>query len=78
MSRQHIPTSDTGCDESPKCVDCPLPVCKFEDLPAGITIQQEQRAPSVRRSDYGGSHRRLRPVALAESVPVRRLEFRGT
>ena len=44
--------ADTGCRESPRCLDCPLPVCRFDD-PAGrmraLREERARRAAEMRR-----------------------------
>lgn len=38
---------DDGCDASPKCVDCPLPVCKY-DVRGGLRqLRNEERNKQI-------------------------------
>ena len=43
---------DTGCRESPRCLDCPLDVCRFDD-PAG-----RLRARIAERAEQAAEFRR--------------------
>ena len=39
---------DTGCEVSPTCLACPLPVCKY-DMPRGVaTARAVMRVPLIR------------------------------
>lgn len=40
--------ADTGCEESPSCLSCPLPACKF-DVPLAVTrrLQRDQMIRSL-------------------------------
>ena len=38
---EHYP--DTGCEESPACLSCPLPFCKYDDLVAYLKFKRQQR-----------------------------------
>ena len=40
---------DTGCNLYPRCLDCPLPVCRY-DIPEGrLTIRGRERATQIIR-----------------------------
>tara|TARA_Y100000310_G_C20434529_1_gene693101 strand:+ start:255 stop:533 length:279 start_codon:yes stop_codon:yes gene_type:complete len=38
---------DTGCQVSPSCLRCPLPVCKFDDINALYLYQRQTRDAEV-------------------------------
>lgn len=50
---EHAQYQDFGCEVSPTCVTCPLPVCRYE-LPGGLA--SVQRRP--RNSEVVDLHRR--------------------
>lgn len=47
--------NDTGCNESPKCVDCGLPQCKFEDGIAYVVWKRQQRDIAIAASHAAGA-----------------------
>ena len=38
---------DNGCDQSPTCVTCPLPVCKYDLSHGSASIRRQQRLTAV-------------------------------
>lgn len=46
---------DDGCEVSPRCLDCPLPRCRYED-PGGVPgILRELRDESIRQAAGRGT-----------------------
>lgn len=39
--------TDTGCEASPSCLTCPLPVCKY-DVPGGVRQARRLQADAER------------------------------
>lgn len=64
---------DTGCEVAPKCLECPLAVCRF-DTPGGArAIRNRVRDPEIIAALAAGEH----PDAVAARFHVsRRTVFR--
>lgn len=45
---------DTGCEESPTCLDCPLPQCKYDDSAAYRTTRRQRRYEQIMAVYRGG------------------------
>lgn len=41
---RHDVVRDDGCDVSPRCVDCPLKTCRYDDPREYMAWKREQRA----------------------------------
>ncbi len=44
---------DTGCEVAPSCLNCPLTICKFEDVFYAPNILKRRNADIVRRRKRG-------------------------
>ena len=67
---EHVNYRDTGCDVSPSCLQCPLPVCRYDKSPVygrtPVTILRH-----VRIIQHRSSGRSFRQIAVLEGVSVR-------
>ena len=41
MLNQYLTTTDTGCEESPSCLECPLATCKYDTPGRDFTSKDE-------------------------------------
>jgi len=48
---------DTGCEESPTCLACPLPQCKY-DVPLTIKQVAKKQAKDILLTEYVAAHSR--------------------
>ena len=39
---EHFPYRDDGCEVSPSCLSCPLPICKYDD-PAWFQREKQKK-----------------------------------
>ena len=47
VSKEDSYPEDVGCSESPTCLACPLPICKFDDKEWYIKFCRERRYSST-------------------------------
>ena len=38
---------DTGCDLHPKCLECPLPMCKYDDPDRRVPMRRDVRDAQI-------------------------------
>lgn len=60
--------SDTGCEASPSCLQCPLPLCKY-DVPGGLAAAKYLERDAAIRQAY--RERSATEVAKEFGVSVR-------
>ena len=68
---------DTGCDVAPRCLECPLPACKYDDPAAYRQATQRNLDRLVRqaRHDTGlGAARLGRQFGVSERTVYRILQ----
>ena len=63
---------DNGCDVAPKCVNCVLPQCKYDNWPAYYAWRRRDFDPEVEAWTRQG----LRPAEIAAKMgrPLRSVE----
>jgi len=66
----HAP--DTGCNESPKCLTCPLPVCRFDDPVWYIRLNTWRR--DVDRVAILADYRSMAAASRATGIVLKTLE----
>lgn len=63
---------DVGCEVSPRCVECPLPICKYDDLAWYTRWKTDRLHQVLSRQRNAGTPRRI--VAQMYDVSIRTVD----
>ena len=62
---EHTQYTDTGCEVSPSCLRCPLPVCRYDYADAGSALRALNAVRVLKNAQRDDEIRRLRAEGLS-------------
>ena len=79
-----ITLPDDGCERSPSCLSCPLPVCKYDEQPLKQHVSRNDRIRKMRKKGapvdgvaaaFGISVRSVHRILTQPDVPPRSVKI---
>ncbi len=74
VARLSLGTEDTGCEVAPKCLECPLPRCKYDEPPRPARAREPRTATEQRHAEIDrlrAEGMTVREAAAAAGVAIR-------